>query len=135
MKSKSFYCNRCHKFFNTPKIYCEKHGLDFPPYERVAVCPFCNCDDIARHNATIEKNEVVEKILPAVMYLNKHIYELKDIFGSGIKNENLFFGVEMIEEMIFEMFDFLDVPLQKKILKMKTEKELEEILIGLRCTL
>ena len=81
----------------------------------------------------IEKNEVVEKILPAVMHLNKHICELKDIFGSGMKNENLFFGVEMIEEMIFEMFDFLDASLQKKILKMETEKELEEILKHLRC--
>lgn len=132
MRNERFFCNRCHRIFISPEFYDEKHGLDNPPFERVAVCPVCRGDDFLKFDAAVEKYDVVEKILPAVMHLNKHIGELRDVFGDGIRNENLFCGVEMIVEMIGEMFVFFEADMQRKILKLDNDRELKEILMYLR---
>ena len=34
-------CTECGLKFDTPKIYTETHGLDFPPYEEYSGCPYC----------------------------------------------------------------------------------------------
>ena len=36
-----YECHRCEKRFEEPDFVTEKHGLDTPPYEKVAVCPYC----------------------------------------------------------------------------------------------
>lgn len=132
MRNESFFCNGCHRVFKLPEFYDEKHGLDNPPFERVAVCPVCRCDDFLKFDTAIEKYDVVEKILPVAMHLNKYIGALRDIWGDGIKNDDLFCGVEMIAEMVSEMFDFFEVDMQRKILKMDNDRELQEILMYLR---
>ncbi len=131
MKNERFFCNKCNKVFKLPEYYYEKHGLDNPPFERVAVCPMCRGDDFLTFDSVIEKYDVVEKILPAVMYLNKYVGALRDVFGDGIKNEELFCSVEIITEMVVEMFDFLNVDIERKILKMDNVRELQEILMCL----
>ena len=37
-----YECHRCEKRFEEPDFVTEKHGLDTPPYEKVAVCPYCH---------------------------------------------------------------------------------------------
>ena len=37
-----YECHRCGKHFEEPDIITETHGLDSPPYEKVAVCPYCH---------------------------------------------------------------------------------------------
>ena len=36
-----YECHRCGKRFEEPDFVAERHGLDTPPYEKVAVCPYC----------------------------------------------------------------------------------------------
>lgn len=36
-----YVCRDCCNFFQWPKQYVDKHGLDEPPYERYYGCPRC----------------------------------------------------------------------------------------------
>lgn len=36
-----YICLECGKLFEFPQNIVERHGLDFPPYERKEGCPFC----------------------------------------------------------------------------------------------
>lgn len=36
-----FQCHECDRRFEEPDFVIERHGLDTPPYERMAVCPYC----------------------------------------------------------------------------------------------
>ncbi len=132
MNSEKWFCNGCHKMFSAPKFYDEKHGLDAPPYERVAVCPKCSSDDFLRFDAMIEKIEVVEKILLALMRLNRYVNSIEDIFGPHIKNDDLSDSIELMTELISEMFRFVDVDMQRKILEMSSENDLHRILMYLK---
>ena len=37
-----YECHVCGKKFENPDFIEEKHGLDSPPYEKTAVCPYCH---------------------------------------------------------------------------------------------
>lgn len=37
-----FQCHECDRRFEEPDWVVERHGLDTPPYEKVAVCPYCH---------------------------------------------------------------------------------------------
>ena len=37
-----YECHQCGRRFDEPDIVQERHGLDFPPYEEVAVFPYCH---------------------------------------------------------------------------------------------
>jgi DNA-directed RNA polymerase subunit RPC12/RpoP len=37
-----YECHNCGRRFEEPDIITETHGLDTPPYEKVAVCPYCH---------------------------------------------------------------------------------------------
>lgn len=132
MKNEKFFCKGCSRLFDAPKNYDEKHGLDEPPYERVAVCPVCRSDDFLKFDTVIEKIEVAEKLLPAVMHLNRYINVLKDIFGADIKNTDLADGAETVVELLNEAFDFMDVDMQRKIFEMKSENDVNKILMYLK---
>lgn len=132
MKNEKFFCKGCNRLFDTPEIYDEKHGLDAPPYERVAVCPVCSNDDFVGFDVAIEKIEIAEKLLPAVMHLNRYFNMLKNVFGADIKNTDLADGVETVVELIYEMFDFMDVNMQRKIFEMESENDVNKILMYLK---
>lgn len=36
-----FQCHECDSLFDEPNFIEEKHGFHTPPYERIAVCPYC----------------------------------------------------------------------------------------------
>jgi DNA-directed RNA polymerase subunit RPC12/RpoP len=36
-----YQCHECDKRFEEPDFIVEKHGLETPPYEKIAVCPYC----------------------------------------------------------------------------------------------
>ena len=42
-----YICNLCKGEFDEDEFdfVIEKHGLDTPPYEKIAVCPHCGADD------------------------------------------------------------------------------------------
>ena len=132
MKNEKFFCKGCGRLFDTPIIYEEEHGLDSPPYERVAVCPLCRSDNFLKFETVIEKTEVAEKLLPAVIYFNRYISTLKDVFGTHIKNDDLDNGVETVVELISETFDFIDIDVQRQIFEMNSENDVNKILMYLK---
>lgn len=36
-----YECFECERHFEEPDFIVEKHGLDTPPYEKLAACPYC----------------------------------------------------------------------------------------------
>lgn len=108
MKNDRFFCKECGKFFDEVRNYEERHGLDCPPYESVAVCPYCNGDDFVEFYSSVEKYEVAEKVLAAIMYLNKYYNAAKDVFGTEAKNSNLEMALENMMELLSEAFDCFD---------------------------
>ena len=36
-----YECNHCGRNFDEPDFITETHGLETPPYEKIAVCPYC----------------------------------------------------------------------------------------------
>lgn len=132
MKAERFFCKKCHRLFEKAKIYDEKHGLDAPPYERIAVCPICNGDDFLEHNTVIEKNEVAEKILPAIAAFNRFEKGLNNLLGNNAMNEDFKEGLGLITELISEMFCFIDSDVEKKFLRMESERDVDTVLLYLK---
>lgn len=132
MSKEKFFCKGCRRMFDVPKFYDESHGLDSPPYERVAVCPRCDGDDFLRFDPVIEKIEIAEKLLPAIMHLNRYMRDLNNVFGGEIKNTDLLEGVGIMAEEINEMFDFLPPEIEKKIFEMDIQGDCERMLMYLK---
>ncbi len=126
-KNEVFRCNNCNREFETPHIYEEKHGLDNPPYERVAVCPDCKSDDFCLFNKSIDKIDVALKLLYAIAALNRFCYSINDLLGSDCRNSDLGEGIGSMLELTSEMFDFMPVEIEKAISKMQTKTEVERI--------
>ena len=132
MKRERFYCKECKRFFDKVKILEERHGLDNPPYERIAVCEVCGSDNFVKHNALVEKIEVVEKILPVVMYLNRYCNALKDIYGLGFRVVDVEDSLEIIIEAMGEMFECFDYVDLKKMFNACSENDIKKILMRLK---
>lgn len=126
MISEKFFCRDCSRYFHNPKYYYERHGFDTPPYERVAVCPECGSDDFIEFDCHIEKTEVAQKLLPALMQLNRYYSA-----HGGNESDDLIGSIEMLAELINDMFEFLDYDMQNKISNVDDELELERILMYL----
>ena len=126
MSREKFFCKDCNKYFFNPKYYYEQHGLDTPPYERVAVCPVCGGDDFIEFESLVDKVEVAQKLLPAIMMLNKFSNEITCSDTSAL-NE----AIASIVELVCEMFEFFDYEMQNKVAMVDNELELEEILMFL----
>lgn len=41
-----YQCNNCGAVFEDPKAVYESHGLDYPPFEKIYVCPACEVDNM-----------------------------------------------------------------------------------------
>lgn len=132
MKSEIFFCVDCQKTFDIPTFFEEKHGLDSPPYERIAVCPKCRGNNFLKFDALIEKTEVAERLIPCIMSLNKYVNAIKDVFGLEVKNIDLDESVDILAEFINEMFCFVDSDVQRKIFEMDCEDDVQTILMHLR---
>lgn len=127
-----YRCNQCEKIFNTADFYFEKHNLDSPPYERIAVCPYCGNDDFEKYDINIEKIDVAEKILPAIAALNRYWSGIKDVFGNDCINDEFSEVFYELCEFVSELFPFLSVEKEKQIINMHSENDIEKILVYLR---
>lgn len=57
-----FVCLNCKSEFNDQKCISERHGLDTPPYETLAVCPYCGSEDFVHaHYCNICEHVIYEK--------------------------------------------------------------------------
>lgn len=132
MIKRIFRCNTCEKAFNSPEFYEEAHGLDAPPYERVAVCPVCNSSDFILFERDIEKIAVAERLLPVVAAFNRYFEDIKDVFGVASVNNDFSEGYEMLTEFINEIFSFITVEKQREILKMNTQNDTQKVFLYLK---
>lgn len=132
MYRSSFRCNDCNKFFSETQFYDEKHGLDNPPFERLAVCPICGSSNFAAIDFKIDKFEISEKILPAIALINSGINQIRDVFGQKSANSNLDGGIAMLNELMIDMFSFISGDIERKILSCTTEKDVERIFLYLK---
>lgn len=127
--SERFFCRDCNRYFDNPKFYEETHGLDSPPYERISICPYCESDNFTEFDIFIEKYEVAEKILPAIMQLNRYINAIKDVYGFEAKNSNLEDLQDDLIDMLCDMFDCFDYDFKNELLDMCTRYDLEKIMM------
>lgn len=132
MIKQTFRCNNCQKNFKMPKILYEKHNLDTPPYEKLAVCPKCGSTDFGSFDSAVEKIEVAEKLLTSVAAFNRYFDSIKDIFGSSCKNEDFNEGYEILTEFISEMFSFITVEKEREILNLSDQNDIQGILLYLK---
>ena len=132
MKRQKYRCNECNKYFNQEKYYEEKHGLDSPPYEKVAICPKCGSGDFFEFDFNIDKTEVAERILPVISLLNGYLTDIRSIFGDKCNNVKLSESVGMLCEFVLEMFSFASVDIEKRILKSGSDNETERIMLYLK---
>lgn len=131
-KSSKFFCNHCKRFFCEPKRYEEWHGLDAPPYEMVVVCSKCGSDDFSEFETDVSKFDIAEGLLCVIAFINKHVADLENLYGVNLKNEELEQAAGLLNEMLNEMFDYMDIDMQKKLFKISTKNEVEQILMCLR---
>lgn len=132
MRNKKFFCSGCERIFDTAEYYDESHGLDSPPYETVAICPECRSDDFIAFETMIYKDEVVEKVLPAIAALNRLSGNLSDIFGNSMDNNDLNEGLGLLTELVCEMFYFMDVDIEKRLMNMSTDNDVDKLLMCLK---
>lgn len=132
MIKKTFNCNACKKHFDAPKFYEEKHGLDTPPYERIAVCPYCYSSDFSEFDTAVYKIDVAERVLNSIAFLNKFGDDIKDIFGSSFENSDFNEGLGLLTEYIDEMFDFITVQKSREILNLRSQNDIEKVLLYLK---
>ena len=132
MRNKKFFCFGCDRIFDTPEYYDESHGLDNPPYERVPICPECKSDDFITFDTMVDKDTVAEKILPAIAALNRLSDNLNDVFGSGMDNDDLSQGIGLLVELVCEMFYFMDVDIEKRLMNMSTNNDVDRVLMYMK---
>ena len=132
MRSDSYFCSGCERFFERTETRYETHGLDTPPYERYGVCPYCGSTNFCEFNSLTEKIDVAEELLWVIMWLNTLGDNVCRIFGENSNNRELSNSVATLSDKIFEMFDFTKVSMQKRILRLNDEKELNRILLYLK---
>lgn len=132
MSNTNFRCNVCNKNFKVPAFYYEKHGLDTPPYEEVAICPICMASDFCEFETQTEKIDIAEELLNVVVSLNKYINSLKCVFGNRFENKDFSDGYERIIEIICDMFTFMNVEKQRELFKISGENDAEKFLLYLR---
>ena len=132
MKSSRYFCKDCNKFFDAPKIYEERHGLDNPPYERIVTCPWCRGSNFCEFETMISKFDVAEVLLGVIVLVNKYIGDLENLYGTNFKNEELDNASGLLNELISDMFEYMDLDVQKKLFKISTKNEADQILMSLR---
>ncbi len=47
-----YYCKSCNKRFENPILKTETHRLNFPPFERLYLCPFCQATNFEEVKTT-----------------------------------------------------------------------------------
>ncbi len=123
-----YRCDNCKRHFNDAHIVEETHGLDTPPYERVAVCPFCESSEFNEFNPSVEKIEVAEKLLEIILGLNRYTAALKDIYGVQLSNSDLENALGTASEYISELYDYLPASVDNAIIHVSSEDEAQRIL-------
>ena len=95
------------KSFGEVALLEETHGLDCPPYERIAVCPHCRSTDFVEYNPSIERLDVAAALLPALACLNRYWDSIVDMYGPGAENDDFKSGTSIINDFLSEAFEYM----------------------------
>ena len=77
-----YLCADCGEIFDTPKIYIEKHGLEYPPYETWYGCPYCSGAYVETLRCDVCGEYIIEKYIKLINgdIICDRCYEEKNIF-------------------------------------------------------
>ncbi len=123
-----YRCDTCKRSFDEVQIIEETHGLDCPPYEKVAVCPYCQSTDFSEFNPMVEKLIVAEKLLEVIAALNRYTSSLKDLYGVQISNDDLENALGTAADFVSELYEFLPAAVDNAIIHTCTEDDAAKIL-------
>lgn len=128
-----FRCHDCNETFGEPKFYEESHGLDAPPYERVAICPHCESTEFDEWQPNIEKIEAARTLVNMLAALNRLKNSIEDVFGKCIENEDLEFATQLGVEFIEEMYDgFITSKTVDDLYDITTSYDVERIMLQIK---
>ena len=68
----------------------------------------------------------------SIAFLNKFGDDIKDIFGSSFENSDFNEGLGLLTEYIDEMFDFITVQKSREILNLRSQNDIERVLLYLK---
>lgn len=126
-----FRCHDCNKTFSEPNFYEESHGLDAPPYERVAICPHCESTEFDEWEPNVEKSEVASTLVYAIAALNHLNNNIDDVFNS-FKNDDLEKAQSLLLEFVEELYDdFIPSSISKDLLNATTQNDIDRIMLRL----
>ncbi len=131
MIDSGFICECCKKKFCVSDYCVGAHGLDSPPYEKIAICPYCGSAEFFEFDFGIEKAEVASVLMSTITKLNRCSNLIKSVFGEGGVNKDLSESISELSEFIYEMFDYIPTKIERRILNCDTDKECECILMYL----
>jgi hypothetical protein len=145
-----YQCHECDRRFEEPDIITEKHGLDTPPYEKIAVCPYCKgyfepmkeckicgeyftedelsggvCDEcIYEHSTDIELCHKLGEEAEETIKINGFI---ASVFSEEQINEILWNRIKEINRIVnISCYDFIDSDkswFAEKLIKEKNDAE------------
>ena len=88
-----FKCNFCKREFDDYEPHYESHGFSDGPFEKFALCPYCHstnfdeCTEPEPYDPDLAK--VSKKVIEGIFRINNFLYQLEDVFGDKLKNEEL----------------------------------------------
>lgn len=123
-----FRCDNCKRSFERAQIIEETHGLDCPPYEKVAVCPYCESTDFNEFNPMVEKIAVAEKLLEIIAGLNRYTASLHDLYGTGVSNDDLEGAIGTAADYVSDLYEFLPSAVDNAIIRVSGVNDVRKIL-------
>ena len=105
-----FKCYDCGREFEEFNVHFESHGLPDGPGERFETCPFCNSTgfhEVAEAEPyDPDLAEISKKIVESLFHINTFLYQLEDVFGRKIENNES----EKAWELLVEALHIISAP-------------------------
>ena len=120
-----YRCNSCKSEFDEYDTHYEKHGFSDGPFERFATCPYCHSTDFEEYTEPEPYDpdlaEVSRKVIQGIFRINNFRYQLEDIFGDKLRNEELEEASSLLMEALSIIFapEGLDSDVEDLIWKAK----------------
>lgn len=118
----------CGQIFDEFQTVKERHGLDCPPYESIAVCPYCKSADISEINPMTRKITVAERLLKIISHINRYTAAIEDIYGNQASNSDLDGALSEAAEFISELYEFLPEDADKAVMRVCGESDVIRVI-------
>ena len=105
-----FKCHDCGREFEEFNTHFETHGLPTGPFERLETCPSCgstNFNEVSEPEPyDPDLAEISKRIVESLFHINTFLYQLEDVFGRKIENNES----EKAWELLVEALHIISAP-------------------------